>query len=189
MADYMTVEIKSVAPLLMSNGDSANPLHKMAIEKKKITAKRKKTEEDHLELLRLDWLSAIYFDEQNRPCLRADNINAMIVDGAKVEKCGKEAKAKVCCVDDTVPIQYNGPKDYQQLWGDDRFVDVRCVRTNNARVPRCRPIFREWSCKFKLFINDVDKASVQQWIKYAGERSGIGDFRPRFGRFEVVKIA
>lgn len=52
-----------------------------------------------------------------------------------------------------------------------------------------RPIFNEgWKAKFSLTVNDTDIVSVdrvKEIFDYSGTRIGIGDWRPKFGRFFV----
>ena len=53
--------------LMMSNPVMANPLHPLARKVSAVAAKRKKTEEDHLEIQYLKWLGSLYFDDELGP--------------------------------------------------------------------------------------------------------------------------
>ena len=55
---------------------------------------------------------------------------------------------------------------------------------------RCRPLFSDWELKFELDFDDetVNRDDVIQWLHVAGKKVGLSDWRPKFGRFEVVSI-
>lgn len=64
------------------------------------------------------------------------------------------------------------------------------IPKQRARVMKGRARLDEWGLKFKLICIDP-RASVQDVkdiMNYAGAYKGIGDYRPRYGRFEVVSI-
>ena len=55
---------------------------------------------------------------------------------------------------------------------------------------RTRPIFREWGLEFTAHYDSqlINKDSLVEFVEAAG-RAGLCDGRPRFGRFEVVKVS
>ena len=55
MLSSLTFRCVGIAPLLMHNGSLANPLNPKVKEMKEITSLRKKTDENHLELQRLEF--------------------------------------------------------------------------------------------------------------------------------------
>jgi hypothetical protein len=54
---------------------------------------------------------------------------------------------------------------------------------------RTRPIFRKWATTIQITHDTtvIDEAEVFQLLKHAGQLCGIGDWRPRFGRFSVER--
>ena len=82
----------------------------------------------------------------------------------------------------------DGPRDAQGLLDDPRFVDMRGVRVGQAKLMRCRPKFNEWRTTCQLAFNpeQITLQEVQQMVANAGSLVGIGDFRPRFGRFSAT---
>jgi hypothetical protein len=52
---------------------------------------------------------------------------------------------------------------------------------------RYRPIFRRWSLSATIAINEevVNVNEVKKAVTDAGALIGLGDYRPRFGRFNV----
>lgn len=67
-------------------------------------------------------------------------------------------------------------------------IDYRPVVIQRARIMRARPLFKDWSLEFVLVVNDdrIIPETVKDIIEYSGSYVGIGDFRPKFGRFVLV---
>ena len=186
---YKTIDfhVRGVAPLLMHNGQLANPMNKFAKAMKAITSKRKKTDEDYAELANLEFLGGLYPDEQGRPVVPGEVIEGTIVAGAKKTKKGKDAKAAII-VDGNFPLIYDGPRTPEALRDDERFRYVTGVVVNGSRVMRTRPMFKNWECKFTVhYLPDVfNPQEVVEFVETAGRVAGFGDGRPKFGRFEIV---
>lgn len=70
-------------------------------------------------------------------------------------------------------------------------MDKRAVIVNRARVWRYRPRFDEWALDFSIVVLDEQLAPevVREVLDQAGSFVGIGDFRPKFGRFSVTSWA
>jgi hypothetical protein len=69
------------------------------------------------------------------------------------------------------------------------YLDVRPVVVQRARVVRIRPAFKAgWRLEFEIGVIDdeIQPGLLQDVLALAGKTVGIGDFRPRFGRFNVV---
>lgn len=69
----------------------------------------------------------------------------------------------------------------------------RCrVQVQRAGITRCRPAFKEgWSVSVPLMITlpeYIDSSDLNETIASAGRLIGVGDFRPTYGRFQVVKF-
>ncbi len=190
MYKRVNVKLKGVCPLLFHNCRMVNPLDEFKKEQSKYTSKRKKTDEDHAEISRLDWYAAIYTDADGRVIVPAEMLEAAIVDGAKKSKLGKQFKAAVL-IPDAARLIYDGPKKIDKLWADGRFTDMRIVRIKTSKIVRTRPIFQAWEVGFDLLFEPsiVDLDSVKKAIEDAGMQCGIGDYRPRYGRFELIEFA
>ena len=68
---------------------------------------------------------------------------------------------------------------------------VRMVKVQKQRVMRTRPIFRDRSATFSILLDEtqLDPRQVVDILHLAGRYVGLGDWRPRFGRFEVTGTA
>jgi hypothetical protein len=189
---YKTIDfhIRGVAPLLMHNGQLANPLNPFTKAIKAITAKKKKTDEDYTEVARLEIFGGLYVDDQGRPVLPGEVIEGTIVSGARKTKKGKDALSAII-VDGNFPLIYDGPKTPETLWEDKRFHYTVGVTVGQSCVMRTRPIFKSWECKFTVhYLDEVfNPQEVIDFVETAGRVAGLGDRRPKFGRFEVVAAA
>lgn len=70
-------------------------------------------------------------------------------------------------------------------------IDARGVVIQRARVVRWRPRFNKWKLQFTIDILDDENISVpvvKEILEKAGATKGIGDYRPRFGRFMVTSF-
>lgn len=183
-------------PLLVHNGRLANPLDDMAKAMKGITGKRKKTDEDLMELQRLEWRGGLYYDERITPDTHVEGlgpvmpgvcIDATIVSAAKLSKMGATTKRGVMVSEDSVAIEYAGPRDPDKMWESGNFHDTRTVRNQANRVVRCRPKFTEWAITFTVeFDSDViNRQDLIDICNTAGNLVGLCDYRPRYGRFSV----
>lgn len=191
MAGWKTLKFKltGVSPVILHNGQLANPLNYYSKEIKKVSSKRKKTDADYERMAELEYKGSLYLNENHEPIFPTEGIEAIIVSGAKQAKEGKNAKAGIYAEKPAV-LQYEGPKEPDALWKDERFRLASLVRVGQARVVRTRPKFDKWSCEIELKCNDevVNEQQVHDWLKTAGEHCGAFDWRPKFGRFEVEKV-
>lgn len=178
--------LKSVCPMLMHNGQTADPTNAFAKAMKIISGKRAKTEADHEELARLEFLAGLYM-AKGGPCIPPQNLRGMLIYAARKRKEGKLAEAGVF-VTDNMLLEYDGPRDPDELWKDGRFTDRRLVVVNRARIARTRPVFDEWQGVAKVFYDDdvLSEHQLDEWLIIAGSIIGLGDYRPQYGRFEVV---
>lgn len=181
------MKLTGVAPLVLHNIRLADPMDEFAQRLKEVSGKRKKTESDYLEMSRIEFFGGLYTNEDGRVIIPGVSLEAMIQDGAKVSKRGKDAKAGVIVEEDPLLI-YDGPKDPESLYADKRFVLRAPVRVGPARIIRTRPQFPVWSLQFKVayLIDVLSKKDLTDALVAAGRLKGLGTWRPRFGRFEVA---
>lgn len=188
MFQTLRFTIEGVSPLLMHNGQTADPLNVWSKAIKAITSKRKKTDADIEELARIEWFAGLYLNEEQKPIIPSTNLESMLEEGAKVQKLGKQFKSAIS-VDQDAILAFPNQRKAEDLWGDDNHRDARGVRVGQSRVIRNRPIFRQWSCSFDVNYDDeqVNASQIATAIADAGRQKGIMDYRPKFGRFRVVE--
>lgn len=179
------ISITGTAPLLMHNAQLADPMNKIVREKKKITDKRKKTDDDYIETCRLEHLGSLYLDPDIGPYMPGQNIESCLVNAGKVSRSGTNVTRSLFVHTDVNPIAYAGPRTADGLWADENFRHMASVKVGMKRVMRCRPIFREWrvAADATLDTSVLSLEDLQRITETAGSMIGLGDYRPRYGRF------
>lgn len=189
-SERLGVRIHGLTPTLMHNGQLADPLNKWSKEIKKISAKKSKmTDDDRAAMQKYEWMGGLYVDDQNRPCWPGENIEAMIRTGAKATRAGKDVQRGVI-VEGMFPVEYDGPRDLDALFEDDRFRLTVRAKIKQSSVMRTRPIFPQWDLSFEVRFSPehVNLRDLKDWIEYAITNEGLSDWRPKYGRGEVVKF-
>jgi hypothetical protein len=189
--EKLEFRIVGVAPLIMHNGRLADPMDGYSRAIKEISAKRKKVDADFEEMARLEWMGSLYL-VSGRPCIPDYVLEAALTGrggAARSQKMGKEAAAGLFVMKSSV-LEYDGPKEPDELWKDERFRLVRRVRIGQSSVIRTRPIFYEWSANIEVEFNPdfLNADHIRQWMVIAGERVGLMDWRPKCGRFTVEEL-
>lgn len=186
------ITITGTAELLMHNARLSNPLDPIAKAMKAVTSKRTKTDDDHEELARLEHLGSLYTDPDVGPYIPGQNFERCLVDAAKVTKSGVKVTRGVFISTNVNPLAYQGPRTPDELWADENFRSILSVKVQQNRVMRCRPTFREWRSEAEgtLDTRVLSLEELQSIADTAGAMIGIGDYRPRYGRFtaEVTKL-
>jgi hypothetical protein len=175
-------------PLLMHSSRLADPLDPSAIALSRLTSKRAKTTADFEEIARAEWYGGLWLAE-GRPCVPPEAIESCFAAAARMRRLGKQAQAGVACVG-TPLLSYRGPSDIDALWSDKNFRFRFSVQVGGSRLMRTRPRFLEWTLAIELeYLPSVmDRAVVIEILQLGGAREGLGDWRPRFGRFRVENI-
>ena len=181
------IAIEGTTPLITHNIRLANPLDPIAKAMKAISAKRKKTEDDHLQLARLEFEGGLYLDPEVGPYIPGENVEKCIIEGARITKQGKQVERGLFITDNVVPLIYEGPRTPESLWSDENFRHTAAVRVGQQRVMRTRPVFRTWALDAdgELDPGLLAPETLQELLDDAGAMVGIGDFRPRYGRFSA----
>lgn len=179
------------AALLVHSARLSDPLDPAAKALKKVTGKRTKTDDDHMEIARLEHIGSLYLDPEIGPYIPAQNIERCLVDAARTSKQGVKVQRGVFVSTDVNPIAYPGPRDAEGLWNDVSFRHRASVKVGTSRTMRCRPIFHSWTVEADgvLDPNIIDLTDLQGIVETAGLIIGLGDWRPRFGRFDGTVAA
>jgi hypothetical protein len=191
-----TYRLTGVAPQIQHNGQTADPMNKFAKALKKISAKRKKVDADHAEMARIEFLAALYLDEDGNVIVPAENIAALILAAAKKQREGPVAKSGIM-ITEHAQLDYDGrmngngrPLTPDEMWEDGRFTFTKLVRVQSSRVSRTRAILNDWTAIVNVEYEDTltNERQVDQWMDIAGTQIGLLDWRPRYGRFDADVI-
>lgn len=184
----LTFSLTGDAPLICHNGQTADPLNGFSKAIKAISSKKTKTESDFEEMAKLEFLAGLYMGKDG-PILTSMMVDACVIKGAMKTKDGVTAKSGFFTVEDA-RLEYDGPRTGDELWKLPQFRLSVPVRVGQARVIRTRPIFNDWSAVVTVQYEDgvVNPATVISWFTVAGSLVGLGDWRPRFGRFQAKRL-
>lgn len=170
MEEKINVTIRGTAPLLM---------HRFGGEPKKM--KRSKTEYDPKE----EAESSLYTDEKGKLVQLATHLEACMIKSAvqfkmQGKKTSKDAvKAGVFVKPEMIPHKI-------QEWE----IFTVPVVIQRSRILRSRARLNKWELNFAMKVIDerLTPNIVKEILVNAGKFVGIGDWRPRYGRFEVIKF-
>lgn len=134
----------------------------------------------------------VYRDSTGHAVLPAPNLLASIIEAGKYIKSGRSKlttarssiiPAGIAITEIELPIM---PGSWE---ADSRAV---VIPATGGRIMAHRPRFDEWRLHATLNVDDTmfSEKLVRELIDIAGQRIGVGDFRPQrkgpFGRFKVV---
>ncbi|AWJ86239.1 hypothetical protein TSH58p_22190 (plasmid) [Azospirillum sp. TSH58] len=184
----MRLHLVGQADLVMNSSRLVDPLEPIVQQLRLLTSKRKKTLADHERIAEVEWHGALWASE-GRPCLLADAVESCFVDAARKLRLGEVAKSALVCLRHS-PLLYDGPVDAAALWNDPRFRLRKAVAVNGRRVMRTRPRFPQWAAEVTVSYLPglLDREQVVRIFGIAGDLVGIGDWRPRYGRFRVEML-
>jgi hypothetical protein len=180
------VGIESISPML-HHGSQNVGMEKESLKKKGGIALMGDPEE---------WKKTIYFDEEIGVYMPAISLEASFVNAAKQFKISgrttatKYFKSGVFIMDEKLDFTVNGKK-IKSL--DEVEVDKRTVKnpSTKGRNVRYRAIFKKWQSHFKVLLSADDFISnelLKEVIEFAGMYIGVGDYRPRFGRYKITSF-
>ena len=137
----------------------------------------------------LQWHGGLYLNKKEEIIIPAENLEATLIRGAMKQKRGPDAKSGILCQDAILehPLKGKGLAEmYESSDPDYKF--VRGVVVNRGRVFTTRPCIPDWRATVCVQFEDeiVSKDELRKWLVEAGANIGIGDWRPKFGRFTVM---
>jgi hypothetical protein len=181
----LKLQITGVVPLLMHRGGLADPLDSFAKQMKKLSGKKDKTDADFEELARTEWYGSLYLSD-GKPCIPGELVEAVMITAARRSKRGKQVQAGLLCPDNYL-LQYDGQAKIDDLWKNPEYRLTVGVRVKQNRVMRTRPRFPQWKFMADIQFDSsmLNPEEVLNIARKGGEEVGLGDWRPKFGRFSV----
>lgn len=195
----LKVKWVGVRPLIMHSAAMIDPDNAFVrqIDKLKKTLKQKKKddfegkEEVRRQIERAEWEGAMYWNSNDGLFLPGDNIFACIIAGARKSKCGKQAEQAIIPISDTPITTKSKTKNLDTMYSDPEFqlrYAVRIPPKTGARIMKVRPMAPTgWNLAFNVeYDKDIlPTEDLKEAITNAGVLYGVGDWRPKFGRFNV----
>lgn len=172
------VKIQGVADLLFHKWDCAAVAEKAAAKK---GSKSKK--EDNLE-------SYVYRLDNGQLALPGEYLRMSIIGAAKYRQDPRSPRKSAMDIFKAglvslTPLASLGTKAWD-------YEDKRRVTIQRNAITRVRPAMKAgWSATIQLMCNlpeYISASFLNEVIQQAGKLIGVGDFRPTFGRFQVVQF-
>lgn len=175
MQKTIEVTIEGVCPMLM------NRFQMKTAEEESGAARRdeQRTPEDEAE-------KGLYKTKDGKVFVPSTWIEAALRDAAKEYKKGKSnwkttILSSVFVDPDEIPMG-------KTSWDE---IDRRPAVIQRNRIVKSRPKFNTgWKISFKILFEDsrIKPDVIQTILTEAGSSKGIGDYRPKFGRFKVTSF-
>jgi len=174
MNEKYKVKIKGVSPLLMHRFAETESTHKI---------KKSGQEYDS----DVDAKAALYTDGNGTVVQPSTHIESAMIKAATNYKIPGQGKKtfkdafKGGIIIDPLQIPHKNQK-----W----VKDMQSVVINRSRIVRARPRLDDWELEFTIINSDerVTPNIIKDTLSDAGKFFGIGDFRPKFGRFEITEF-
>lgn len=181
--------IEGTQPLLLNNAQTVNPFNEYAKKLKPLRAKKTKTDDDQMEIFRLEFISSLYY-EDGRYIIPSNNIWKSVCDAAKELKKGAKFERSFFIFQDCLLDFPEKNLTPSELWEERSHVDIRDVGIKKNRINSCRSIFSEWGLNVECTYDEsqIDRDDVIHIVQIAGLRYGLGTYRTKFGRFKATEI-
>jgi len=172
--ETVQVKIEGIAPLLMNRFAVVKPEEQTAGRKDEIYSVEKDAEK------------ALYKDDGLGCFAPSTWVEASLREAAKGFKGKGRGNLKTTILASVFIDPEKIPLN-KQTWDE---IDVRPVVIQRNRVVKGRPKFNSWELSFTVSYDEkrIKKDTVKQILEEAGATKGIGDYRPKFGRFKVVEF-
>jgi hypothetical protein len=134
--------------------------------------------------------SYVYRTENGELAIPGEYLRGSIINAAKFRQDPRSPRKSAmdlfkAAIVVTTPLATLGVKEWDYL-------DKRRVMIQRQGINRVRPAMQAgWKATFDLLImlpEYIDRGSLRETIESAGRLIGVGDFRPTFGRFGIVKF-
>jgi hypothetical protein len=131
----------------------------------------------------------LYLNKEGVPIQPAVHIEGATIKAAQDFKLKGRKTYSNFCKASLMILEREIPFDNEEA--DKWVVDEQPVVIQRARVLCWRPRWDKWSFHFtlrNLQPTMLDDLTLRKILEKAGTFIGIGDFRPKFGRFEVAEF-
>jgi hypothetical protein len=191
-SQQLTVRLTGRTPLVLHNNQCVNPRNPLKKQIALITSKgKRKTDADLDQLEKLEFAAGLYINDQLGPYVPAQNLRKMLIEAARKEKNGKQFESGIFVLDDA-PIEYEGPRTFDEMWMmKDEFAWTCVVGNQAASILRTRPRFKKWAVQFVVDTEEslVTRDMVESALRHAEISVGLCDARSvGCGRFKAQVI-
>jgi len=189
-----SITIEGTSGLIMHSADAMlDSNSEVNLEIARIAASRKKTPVEEARLGLLEVQNSLWLNEQMQPEVPVRAIRRSLEGAARKTKDGGRVREGLVVTASTLTYPEELGSSIEDLCKNTMFRAVVVVQRN--RLVRCRALFPcPWSVKFLVDTDpeQVTKEHLAEWVTVAGQRVGLGDWRPEksgsYGRFRLGSI-
>jgi len=133
----------------------------------------------------------LYRDEKNEICIPSEHFRQAVIHAAKYRKDPRSSRKSlrdvcqagiICEEPQLIPLGKDKPDYYHKCR----------VNIQRNSITRIRPAFlKGWECKivFTILLSEyISEELFNEILIDAGRLCGVGDFRPTYGRFQVIQF-
>lgn len=207
---HFTFTLVGSSPMIVHNGGNISPLHPCNKLKAEFTKKRKKTDDDYVNIARIEWFQSLYLDrpvqlemkegkyydankERPKVVLPMKCVRACVKSGAKLSRNGKALDRAVQFTNVDFYRPSDGKKlsfpDINKMSDDNEYIDETVMTVQRAKVVRYRALFKTWGATVSgVWAEDMlNEEDLVQAIEMAGMFEGMNDSRSLgYGRFKLA---
>jgi hypothetical protein len=174
MLGIINVGIKGICPKISNNPDAINTL-----------PSGRNIDRDSKEYREQSFQASLYKD-RGKLYQPAEHLErCMEVAGKEFKFKGRVSymqilKGGIIVEPNRIPIPKKDKPEHFRRW----------VVIKGNRVSKTRAIFNKWTLDFniRVFNDAINFETLKEILIYGGAYIGIGDWRPKYGRFEVIKF-
>lgn len=184
--------------LVAIQGMDAVIFNKMVDQSVPKTEKGRQEKLDPVEVERMTWREKAYFAPDGALYIPGENIHECMKQGAQYwgQKIPGEGNKTYTDVIASAVVAENMMlgihKDSEQLipFGKSVNGNPSKGKKSGSRVYKIRPLLRPWGGAFTMHVFDgrLTPSILKVVLTYAGAFRGLCDWRPTYGRFELVSI-
>jgi hypothetical protein len=134
--------------------------------------------------------SYVYRDDAGRLCIPGEYLRQAIIHAAKFRQDPRSPRKSAMDLYKAGVVSLTALASLGKVNWD--YEDKRRVVIQRSGVNRTRPAMKVgWKAEFQLMVmlpEYIARADLQDVIGNAGRLIGLGDFRPTYGRFNIVKF-
>ena len=160
--------------------------------------KKSQAKVDPTEAERLNWREKLYFREDGSVIIPGENIHESLKEGAafwgmKIPGEGNKTYTNLVAASIIIEDADLGiNKDSNAIIPFGKAVNGNPSKgkKSGCKVYKIRPLIRPWKVTFTMHFFDgrLSLEILRTIFHYAGTFKGLGDWRPTYGRYEIVEI-
>ncbi len=189
-------KIRGINQIRLNNPQSADPMNRYAIALKTFTNVHvsRRNEEHYVNMRNLEFESKLYWNNELGVYVPSSWLMEAIAKEsfAKIKLAKAKVRSAVFPASLKFKLNYEGMDRVHQkedLIRDESFRATELIKQGQVRIVKVFPQFNNWSIDFELEYDEniITEDDMRIILEQATMYNGFGDFRPTYGRCEIVE--